>query len=104
MSQIPAQAESASLSDTIYALTQDLKKPEAADPETRLRILEVRGMIENNYDASLARQTWSQVAVLARNQRPSASRFSRARRRRNCCIPPRRHDDGEEGGSRRPGE
>lgn len=68
VSQIPAQAEATSLSDTIYALTQDLKKPEAADSETRLRILEVRGMIENNYDASLARQTWGQVAVLARNR------------------------------------
>jgi CHAT domain-containing protein len=67
VSQIPAQAESASLSDTIYALTQNLKRPAAADPETRLRILEVQGMIENNYDASLARQTWSQVAVLAQN-------------------------------------
>ena len=68
VSQIPAYAESTSLSATIYDLTQDLKRPEAADPETRLRILEVRGMIENNYDASLARQTWSQVAVLARNR------------------------------------
>ena len=68
VSQIPARAESASLSDTIYALTQDLKKPDATDSETRLRILEVRGMIENNYDASFARQTWSQVAVLARNR------------------------------------
>ena len=68
VSQIPAYGESASLADTIYALTQDLKKPEAADAETRLRILEVRGMIENNYDASLARQTWSQVAVLARDR------------------------------------
>ena len=68
VSQIPAHAESASLADTIYALTEDLKKPGAADPETRLRILEVRGMIENNYDASLARQTWSQVAVLARDR------------------------------------
>jgi len=68
VSQIPAGAESASLSDTIYALTQDLKEPAAADAETRLRILEVRGMIENNYDASLARQTWSQVADLARDR------------------------------------
>ncbi|MDR5728550.1 MAG: CHAT domain-containing tetratricopeptide repeat protein [Terriglobia bacterium] len=68
VSQIPAYAESASLADTIYALTRELKKPDAADPETRLRILEVRGMIENNYDANLARQTWSQVAVLARNR------------------------------------
>lgn len=68
VSQIPAYAESASLSATIYTLTEDLKRPEAADPETRLRVLEVRGMIENNYDASLARQTWRQVAVLARDR------------------------------------
>ena len=68
VSQIPARAESASLSDTIYDLTQDLKKPGAADPETRLRILEVRGIIENNYDASLARRTWEQVEVLAQNR------------------------------------
>ena len=68
VSQIPAYAESASLAGTIYALTQDLKQPAATDPETRLRILEVRGMLENNYDASLARQTWSRVAVLARDR------------------------------------
>jgi CHAT domain-containing protein len=68
VSQIPAGAESASLSATIYALTLDLKEPAATDPETRLRILEVRGTIENNYDASLARETWRQVAVLARNR------------------------------------
>ena len=65
VSQIPVRAESASLEAAIYALTQDLSRPEAADPETRLRILTVRGMIENNYDASQARQTWQQVAALA---------------------------------------
>jgi hypothetical protein len=69
VSQIPARAESVSLADTIYALNQDLSKPDAADAETRLRILLVRGTIENNYDASMARQAWKQVADLATRQR-----------------------------------
>lgn len=68
VSQIPGGAESTSLADTIYALTQDLSSPEAADAETRLRILLVRGTIENNYDAGMARQTWKQVADLATRQ------------------------------------
>jgi hypothetical protein len=68
VSQIPGGAESTSLADTIYALTQDLGRPEAADAETRLRILLVRGTIENNYDARMARQTWKQVADLATRQ------------------------------------
>ena len=42
ISQIPGRAESTSLADTIYALTQDLSRPEAEDAETRLRILVVR--------------------------------------------------------------
>lgn len=37
VSQIPGAAESTSLADTIYDLTQDLSRPEAADAETRLR-------------------------------------------------------------------
>ncbi len=65
VSQIPARAESVSLASTIFALTQDLNRPEAADPETRLRILKVRGIIENNYDAGMARRTWQDVADLA---------------------------------------
>jgi len=68
VSQIPGGAESTSLAETIYALTQDLTRPEAADAETRLRILVVRGTIENNYDAGMARQTWKQVADLATHQ------------------------------------
>ena len=68
VSQIPVSAESTSLEATIHDLTQDLNRPEATDPETRLRILRVRGLIENNYDATLARQTWQQVAALATRQ------------------------------------
>ncbi len=68
VSQIPARAESVSLASTIFVLTQDLNRPEAADSETRLRILKVRGIIENNYDAGMARRTWQDVADLATRQ------------------------------------
>jgi tetratricopeptide (TPR) repeat protein len=68
VSQIPANAESSSLGRTISELTQDLARPESQDPETRLRILEIRGMMEVNYDARLARATWAQVAELATRQ------------------------------------
>ena len=64
VSQIPPN-ESVSIPATLWALTQDLDRPEAADPETRLRILTIRGMLETNYDASEARSTWQDVAALA---------------------------------------
>src|SRR6202789_3030689 len=65
VSQIPPN-ESVSIPATLWALTQDLARPEAADPETRLRILTIRGMLETNYDAARARSTWQQVSELAR--------------------------------------
>jgi tetratricopeptide (TPR) repeat protein len=64
VSQIP-QNESVSIPATLWALTQDLARPEAADLETRLRILTIRGMLETNYNASGARSTWRDVAALA---------------------------------------
>jgi CHAT domain-containing protein len=64
VSQIPPN-ESVSVPATLWALTQDLARPEAANPETRLRILTIRGMLETNYDASEARSTWQDVAALA---------------------------------------
>jgi CHAT domain-containing protein len=64
VSQIPPN-ESVSIPATLWALTQDLARPEAADPETRLRILTIRGMFETNYDALEARSTWQDVAALA---------------------------------------
>ena len=54
-----------SIPATLWALTQDLARPEAADPETKLRILTIRGMLETNYNASEARSTWQDVAALA---------------------------------------
>jgi CHAT domain-containing protein len=64
VSQSPPN-ESVSIPATLWALTQDLSRPEAADPETKLRILTIRGMLETNYDASEARSTWQDVATLA---------------------------------------
>jgi hypothetical protein len=52
VSQIIPHAESRSLPDTILELTDDVTLPAAQDPETWLRVLTIRGMIEMNYDAS----------------------------------------------------
>lgn len=68
VSQIPPNSENSSLTATIFGLTNDLASPAAADPETRLRILTIRGMLETNYDAASARSTWTQVADLARHR------------------------------------
>ena len=66
VSQIPPN-ESANSPLTIVSLTQDLARPEAAEPETRLRILTIRGMLETNYNAAEALSTWQQVSTLARS-------------------------------------
>ena len=66
VSQMPANSESSSsLRSQIALLASDLALPEARDPETRLRILTILGMIEVNYDSGMARATWAQVETLA---------------------------------------
>jgi tetratricopeptide (TPR) repeat protein len=45
-----------------------LELPAAQDPETRLRVLTILGMLEVNYDSEMARQTWSEVQSLAISQ------------------------------------
>lgn len=66
VSQMPAHSESAAtLPSQIATLRYDLSLPEAHDPETRLRILTVLGMLEVNYDSGMARDTWAQVETLA---------------------------------------
>jgi CHAT domain-containing protein len=66
VSQVPANSESSSsLPSQIALLTSDLALPEARDPETRLQILTILGMLEVNYDSGMARITWGQVEVLA---------------------------------------
>lgn len=68
VSQLIPQVESRSIPGTILELSQDLEHPEAQDAETRLQILTIRGMIEVNYDARMARETWREVAKLAAKQ------------------------------------
>lgn len=66
VSQVPAQSESSSsIPSQIAMLRHDLEAPEARDPETRLRILTILGMLETNYDAGMARETWSETESLA---------------------------------------
>ena len=64
VSQIPPD-ESLNMPATILALTRDLDRNEASSPETRLRILVIRGMLEIDYSASEARSTWQEVETLA---------------------------------------
>ena len=64
VSEIPAD-ESISGPAYILLLTNDLRQPEAQNPETRLRILTILGMIEINYNAALALPTWKEVEDLA---------------------------------------
>ena len=69
VSQIPAHSESStSIPSQIAQLRSDLDLPGAKNPETRLRILTILGMLEVNYDSGMARQTWSEVESLANQQ------------------------------------
>jgi CHAT domain-containing protein len=69
VSQMPAHSESStSVPTQIALLRRDLELPEAKDPETRLRILTILGMLEVNYDSGMARQTWAEVESLANQQ------------------------------------
>jgi CHAT domain-containing protein len=66
VSQIPSD-ESVDIPAAIWSLTTDLTQPGASDPETRLRILTVRGILQTNQDAAQARATWEQVEKLAKS-------------------------------------
>ena len=68
VSQMMATSEMSSFAPQIASLSDDLQLPAARDPETRLRILTIRGMLETNYDAGLAVKTWVEVGELARKQ------------------------------------
>ena len=69
VSQVPAHSESStSVPSQIALLRKELDLPEAADSETRLRILTILGMLEVNYDSGTARDTWAEVKALANRQ------------------------------------
>jgi tetratricopeptide (TPR) repeat protein len=66
---MPAHSESStSVPAQIAQLTRDLALPEAQEPETRLRILTILGMLEVNYDSGMAQNTWTEVETLALRQ------------------------------------
>jgi hypothetical protein len=66
VSQVPAESESSmTIPNEIASLRGDLELPEARNPDTRLRILTILGMLETNYDAGMARDTWTEVEKLA---------------------------------------
>lgn len=66
VSEMPAHSESsATFPAQIALLRHDLELPEAQDPETRLRILTILGMLEVNYDSGMARETWAEIQSLA---------------------------------------
>lgn len=70
VSEMPAHSESSiSVPAQIVLLTHDLALPEAQEPETRLRVLTVLGMLEVNYDSGMAQKTWTEVETLAFRQR-----------------------------------
>lgn len=64
VSEIPAD-ESISAQQYVLLLTNDLKTRDAQDPQTRLRVLTILGMVETNFNAALALPTWKEVERLA---------------------------------------
>ncbi len=64
-SQFIPRAEMEPLPDLLYELRNDEALPEAQDQETHLRLLLIEGMIETNYDASMAQTTWAQIEHIA---------------------------------------
>lgn len=61
VSQFIPRADGESLPDLLYELKKDEALPEAQDQKTHLRILLIEGMIETNYDASMAQTTWTEI-------------------------------------------
>lgn len=68
VSQFIPRAESEEIPVLLLNLQQDLALLAAQDPDTRLRILVIQGMIETNYNAALASKTWRQVQIQAGQQ------------------------------------
>ena len=69
VSQMPASSESSTTFPMQIAwLRREVALPEARDPEARLRVLTILGMLEVNYDSGMARETWAEVQSLATSQ------------------------------------
>jgi CHAT domain-containing protein len=68
VSQFIPRAEAEPIPDLLVELARDQKLSAAQDPDTMLRILVIRGMIETNYDSAMASKTWAQVEELAKHR------------------------------------
>ena len=68
VSQVPVDVERTNVPEQLIRLVGDLQSPAAKVPRTKLRVLEILGMIETNYDAGLAKKTWAEVGKLAAEQ------------------------------------
>jgi CHAT domain-containing protein/tetratricopeptide (TPR) repeat protein len=65
VSQYALKMENSDLSQLIAELNADLKLPEAANPKIRLRVLEMKAKCEEEYDAGISKQTFTEVQSLA---------------------------------------
>lgn len=65
VSQVPATMESRPLPDLIAETKLLLNQPGAEEPHTHLRILTVEGMLQLEYDAAQAKETWAEVEIEA---------------------------------------
>lgn len=65
-SQIPAVMESRPLPDLIGVTDGLMRRHTAEDQRVRLRILTIKGMLELEYDAGLAKTTWAEVEKQAK--------------------------------------
>jgi hypothetical protein len=83
VSQFIPRAESEPISSSLVELQKDQSLPAARVPETKLRILVIQGMIETNYDASMARTTWEKGTVIGKTAGPLPSNGPRDGRTRN---------------------
>jgi CHAT domain-containing protein len=69
VSQFAVRMETGDLPGLITELNRDLSMPAARDRELRLRILEMKGKCEEEYDSAMAQQTFAEVERLSIQQR-----------------------------------
>ena len=67
-SQFAMRMETGNLPGLIGELDHDLSLPAASDPAVQLRILEMKGKCEEEYDSGMAKRTFAEVEQLAMKQ------------------------------------
>jgi hypothetical protein len=98
VSQMPAHSESStSIPSQIALLRRDLDLPEAREPETRLRILTILGMLRNELRRRDGAPDLGRGRVSGDPAAPSPACFASGRRAGIRCVPARRHRNSKEG-------